>query len=224
MEHWPACVGWQVGCLRWVKNGQECEKYWKSLGKSWEKRSQKFLFLPPFLLIKSSQREQNAADDQPQPVKIIWNEKKSFPNGYSCLKPLLFNTMLPQFIKCEGVYFPEFHGAELPLEKLISIQCASQQSKRSGVAFAWARRQKVHFPSRNGIWEWQFQEQLANNWGSVERRCQPGSTLCCLGSKSSGFLNNLSSEELFYADVESFWDTESTPAASGAGESWLWHQ
>lgn len=78
-------------------------------------------------------------------MKIIQNEKKSFPNGNSCLKPLLFNTMLPQFIKCEGVYFPEFHGAELPLEKLIYIQCASQQNKHSGVALVWTRKQKVHF-------------------------------------------------------------------------------
>lgn len=110
-----------------------------------KKKSQKFLFLPPFLLIKSSQREQNAADEQPQPVKIIWNEKKSFPNGNSSLKPLLFNTMLPQFIKCEGVYFPEFHGAELPLKKLIYIQCASQQSKRSGVVFCLDKKAESAF-------------------------------------------------------------------------------
>lgn len=91
-----------------------------------------FIFLPPCLSpYKILSKRRNAADDQPQPVKIIRNEKKSFPNGNSCLKPLLFNTMLPQFIKCEGAYFPEFHGAELPLEKVIYIHCASQQSKRS---------------------------------------------------------------------------------------------
>lgn len=105
------------------------------------------------------------------------------------------------------------------MEELIYIQCASQQSKHSGVAFVWTRRQKVHFPFASRMWGWQFQEQSANNWGSVNRSCKPGSTLCWLGSKSSGFLNFLSSKELSYADVGNSWDAETTPAGSGAGKS-----
>lgn len=97
MEHWPGFFGWEGGCLRWIKNGQECEKYWKSLGKSWEQIPNIFLplCLSPYKILS---KRRNTADDQPQPMKILWNEKNYFPNGNSCVMPLLLNIVLPQFI------------------------------------------------------------------------------------------------------------------------------